>query len=135
MSDGAQFATWFVVTVGVLAVAATFGRIARPRAAPRALHLVFVGLTAASLAWTIKEAYELGALYDLASAGWITPVHLAIAKVATGFLVFPIVAGVMAWRDGRKRRMHAFLAWCAMVLIVLAAITGSIMILLAEPKG
>jgi cytochrome b subunit of formate dehydrogenase len=31
--------------------------------------------------------------------------------------------------------MHAFLAWCAMILIVLAAITGSIMILLAEPKG
>lgn len=135
MSPVAGFTLWFFVTVTLLLTAAYFGRTARAYPARRKIHVVFVLLTAASLAWTIKVAYDLGALYDLATAGWITPVHLAIAKVATGFLVFPIVAGVLAWRDGKKRRAHAFLAWCAMVLIVLAAVTGTIMILLAQPKG
>lgn len=134
MSPLASFMGWFFATVALLLVAAWYGRTAAGRPSRRKLHVLFVLLVAASLGWTIKVAYELGAHYDLASAGWITPVHLAIAKVATGFLVFPIVAGLLAWKDGRKRRAHAFLAWCAMVLIVLAAATGTAMILMAEPK-
>lgn len=135
MSPLAQFLAWFFATVLLLCVAAWLGRTAARHPGRRAKHVAFVLLTAASLAWTIKVAYELGEHYDLQSAGWITPVHLAIAKVATGFLVFPIVAGVLAWKDGRKRRAHAFLAWCAMTLIVLAAATGTVMILMAEPRA
>jgi hypothetical protein len=135
VSPVAAFTVWFFITVTLLLTAAYFGRTAARAPERRKIHVIFVLLTAGALAWTIKVAYDLGALYDLASAGWITPVHLAIAKVATGFLVFPIVAGILAWRDGKKRRAHAFLAWCAMVLIVLAAVTGTIMILLAQPKG
>ena len=135
MSPVAAFTVWFFITVTLLLTAAYFGRTAARAPERRKIHVIFVLLTAGALAWTIKVAYDVGALYDLASAGWITPVHLAIAKVATGFLVFPIVAGILAWRDGKQRRAHAFLAWCAMVLIVLAAVTGTIMILLAQPKG
>ncbi len=135
MSPVAAFTVWFFITVTLLLTAAYFGRTAARAPERRKIHVIFVLLTAGALAWTIKVAYDVGALYDLASAGWITPVHLAIAKVATGFLVFPIVAGILAWRDGKQRRAHAFLAWCAMVLIVLAAVTGTIMIFLAQPKG
>jgi heme A synthase len=99
----------------------------------RALHLSLVGLTVALLVWTIAAALQLGKGYDLETAGAIYPVHMLLAKLATLSLLAPVATGVVTLRTGESHRHHRTGAFSAFVLIVLSAITGIWMILVASP--
>jgi hypothetical protein len=128
VSPAAGFALSFALTLALLAAAVAAGLRRRRRR-----HVALVGLTVAALAWTIYEALRLGAAYDLRAAGAMTPVHLTLAKVATGFLVLPAAAGLRLLATGRGRLLHRRLAFAALALIVAAAVTGTLMMLGAEP--
>jgi hypothetical protein len=97
-----------------------------------ALHLPLVAASVVSLGGAIAYALQLGELYDLESAGWITPVHLTLAKVATGAYLLPLVTGVATLRDRSCRGRHRIAAGVALVLTVLATVTGAWMLLAAE---
>jgi len=96
-------------------------------------HLACVASSLVLLGATIYFAEQLGAEYDLEMAGWVTPVHLALAKLATVSYLLPIVSGVATLRDRRRRRIHLVLALTTLGLTVAAAATGMAMILLSEP--
>jgi hypothetical protein len=81
---------------------------------------------------TIWYAEQLGELYDLESAGAIMPVHLALAKITVFAYLLPIVTGVLTLRDRKHKRAHFTCAMVALVLTVLATVTGTWMVLAAE---
>jgi hypothetical protein len=54
-----------------------------------------VAAAIASLGATIWYAEGMGEHYDLAHAGWITPVHLWIAKTTTLAYLLPITTGIL----------------------------------------
>jgi len=118
----------FLVTLVALGAAAYSGRRARRKA-----HIPLVLLTALLLAVTIYYAKQLGGIYDLESAGLITPVHLAIAKIATAALLLPILSGLATLKNYECFKWHKRLAWSVIAMIVLAALTGTWMILAATP--
>jgi hypothetical protein len=122
------FSLNLLVTVALLGAAFVTGL--RGRLAP---HLVLVALTLASLGTTIYFAERLGELYDLDAAGAIKPLHLAIAKLATLAYLGPIVTGFMNLRDRRWQRLHFRVALAVAALTLLAAVTGTWM-LLASPR-
>jgi len=127
--DPAQgFTLFFLFTLVALGAAAYTGRLALRKA-----HITLVATTALLLAVTIYYAKMLGEVYDLEAAGWITPVHLTIAKVATVGLVLPIVTGLMTIRNPERFPWHQRLAWLVILIILVAAVTGTWMILAAEP--
>ena len=97
----------------------------------RALHLVLVGITLGLLTLTIVLALELGHAYDLEAAGWIYPVHMALARSATFSLVLPAATGIAILRTGRVGRAHRIAALVSFTLIALAAVTGFWMVYLA----
>ena len=97
-----------------------------------ALHIPLVALAVGSLGVTIYFARGLGQHYDLRSAGGITPIHLALAKVTTVAYLLPISTGIATLRNRRWREVHF---WCAMVVLVMTvvtAVTGSVMIAMSE---
>lgn len=100
--------------------------------ARRRLHLPCVAATLAALASTIYFAVEMGAHYDLAAAGLITPVHLWLAKGTTLAYLAPLVTGVRTLRDPRWRRRHRLCAFVVLALTVATAVTGTWMLLAAE---
>ncbi|MBM3990439.1 MAG: hypothetical protein FJ298_05450 [Planctomycetes bacterium] len=122
------FPTFLLLTVALLGLVVYTGLKAKLR-----LHLALVVLTLISLALAIVAALALGKLYDLESAGWITPVHLKIARIATYAYVLPTVTGVMMLRDRKHRKLHFRTAMVPLLLTVLAAITGAWMIFHATP--
>ena len=99
----------------------------------RSLHLVLVVLAVLSLGVTVYYAEQLGDLYDLESAGTITPVHLTIAKLATLALLAPLATGVMSWRNVVHLRKHRLAVFLFLGLVVLALATGTWMILASTP--
>ena len=103
------------------------------RSGRRRRHVVLVGCTLVALGVTIVYALELGKIYDLSTAGIITPIHLTLAKITTAAYVLPIVAGLFTWRRPSMRPLHKKLAWLVIVMTVVTAVTGSIMLLRAEP--
>jgi len=123
------FAAAFLVTLVLLAVVAWSGVRAK-----RHVHIPSVLCAYASLAVTIYFAYRLGETLDLASAGIITPIHLFLARVATLGLVIASGLGIRTLFFPKSRRAHMKLAWIALGLVVLAAITGVIMVSLAAPR-
>jgi hypothetical protein len=122
------FPTFLLLTVALLGVVVYTGIKAKLR-----LHITFVVLTVLSLAAAIVAALALGKLYDLESAGWITPVHLKIARIATYAYVLPAATGVMTYRDRKHRKLHFWMAMLTLGLTVLAAVTGAWMIFQATP--
>ena len=120
--------TFLLLTVALLGVVVYTGLRGK-----LAVHITFVVITVLSLAAAIWAALQLGELYDLESAGWITPVHLKIARVATYAYVLPAVSGVMTLRDRRHKKLHFKLAMLTLTLTVLAALTGTWMIFAATP--
>jgi hypothetical protein len=122
------FPTFLLLTVALLGVVVYTGLRGK-----LAVHITFVVITVLSLAAAIWAALQLGELYDLESAGWITPVHLKIARVATYAYVLPAVSGVMTLRDRRHKKLHFKLAMLTLTLTVLAALTGTWMIFAATP--
>ena len=127
MQEEVNFFTALLLTVVFLGGAAITGFKRR-----RTLHLTLVGLSVAGLAASIVFALELGEVYDLDAAGWITPVHLGLAKIATFLYVWPAATGVLTLRDDKWRRSHRVAALSVFTLTVLATITGAWMLLAAE---
>lgn len=122
------FLAFLALTLVALGATVASGWRARIR-----LHVACVASSLALLGITIYFAEKLGAEYDLETAGWVTPVHLALAKLATVSYLLPIVSGVATLRDRRRRRVHLSLALTTLALTVAAAATGTAMILLSEP--
>lgn len=114
-----------LVALGATVVTGVRGRVK--------LHLPCVGASVVLLGVTIWFAEQLGREFDLDSAGAITPVHLALAKLATLSYLLPLVTGVMTLRNRRHRKLHLALALFTLGLTVAAAVTGTWMILVAEP--
>lgn len=128
MSPVTGFVLSFAFTIALLAAAVVAGF-----ARKRTQHVVLVILAMVSLAWTINRALRLGRVYDLESAGPITPVHLTLAKATALFLILPVLAGMRLLRTGQGRVLHRELALAALALVVLATISGIVMMALAKP--
>lgn len=127
MQEETYFFSALLLTVVFLGGAAITGFKRR-----RSLHLTLVGLSVAGLSASIVLAIKLGEVYNLEAAGWITPVHLGLAKVATFLYVWPAATGVLTLRDEKWRRSHRIAALSVFTLTVLATITGAWMLLAAE---
>jgi hypothetical protein len=97
------------------------------------VHLPLVALAVVSLGVTIWFAEKLGELYDLDSAGAITPIHLAIAKTTTLAYLLPVASGIATLRNRRHRRLHFWLAMLVLALTLVTAATGAAMVLMSRP--
>ena len=128
MTPPVGFVLFLAVTLALLGAVVATGLRGKRRP-----HLIFVTLSIASLLTTIYFAEKLGELYDLEAAGMITPVHLAIAKVATVSYLFPIVTGVRLWFGKGNRRLHFWSAMSVLALTVVTALTGTWMVLASTP--
>ncbi len=128
MTPTIAFALAFLVTLVLLAVVAWSGTRAKRR-----VHIPAVIAAYASLAVTIYYAYALGDTLDLASAGIITPIHLLLARAATVALLVASASGLRTIFRPKARRLHKRLAWFALSIVVLSAITGVAMVALASP--
>lgn len=126
MSPGAGFLAFFLLTLAFLGAVVVTGLRARRR-----LHLVFVALTVAALGVTVYFAYGLGRIYDLERAGWITPVHMTLARVNTLALLAPVATGIATWRNPARRPLHRRAAFLVIALTVVTAATGAWMLWLA----
>lgn len=122
------FAGSLALTVALLVLVMLTGLRRRRR-----LHLFLVICALSALGITIFFAERLGDRYDLEAAGLITPIHLTIAKITTAAYLLPVVTGVMTWRDNRWRRLHRVFAFSVLGLTLLTALTGTLMLLSAEP--
>jgi hypothetical protein len=128
VSAGQAFVLSFGVTLLLLG-----GVVATGLRARRRLHLPLVAASVAALVVTIVCAKRLGEHFDLQSAGWITPFHLGLAKLATASYLLPLVTGILTLRNPRWRPRHRICACVTLALTVAAAVTGIWMIWLAEP--
>lgn len=126
MSPERGFVVFLGLTLVLLGVVVATGLAARRR-----IHLVAVGLAVIALGTTIYFAEKMGELYDLAAAGAITPVHLAIAKLTTLAYLAPVVTGILTIRDARWRARHRRCAFGVLALTLATAVTGTWMVLAA----
>ncbi|NOT29854.1 MAG: hypothetical protein HOP15_05325 [Planctomycetes bacterium] len=127
MTPERGFVAFLALTLGLLAIVVWSGLCARRR-----LHLPCVVATVAALAGTIYFAEKMGAHYDLATAGWITPVHLWLAKGTTLAYLAPLATGLLTLRNPTWRPRHRVCAFVVLVLTVATAVTGTWMVLAAE---
>ncbi len=128
MTPTLAFALAFLVTLVLLAVVAWSGMRAKRR-----VHIPAVAMTYVSLAVTIYYAYGLGRILDLHSAGIITPIHLFLARAATVAIVLASLIGLRTAFHPQTRGLHKRAAWLALSIVVLAAVTGVVMVCLADP--
>jgi F0F1-type ATP synthase membrane subunit c/vacuolar-type H+-ATPase subunit K len=128
MSPFVGFLAFLVVTLAFLG-----GAVATGFAAKRRVHLPLVAGAVASLLTTIWFAEKLGHAYDLESAGRIYPVHLFLAKATTLLYLLPIASGVATIRNPRVRPWHRRIAFLVIALTVVTAVTGTWMLLAADP--
>lgn len=126
MSPELGFIVFLTVTLALLGLVVVTGLAARRR-----VHLTAVVLAVASLGTTIYFAEGMGDHYDLAAAGAITPVHLAIAKLTTLAYLAPVVTGLLTIRDSRWRPRHRIAAFVVLTMTVATAVTGTWMVLAA----
>ena len=127
MSLEQRFAASVVLTVLFLVLVVVTGLKGRRRT-----HVSLVVVAFGLLASSIYYAERMGALYDLESAGVITPIHLTLAKITVIAFLFPVVTGVRTWRNPAVKSLHRRVAILALVLTALTTLTGVWMILLAE---
>jgi hypothetical protein len=113
-----------LVFLGAVVVTGNQGR--------RRIHVVLVACALASLGTTIYFAERLGEVYDVQTAGIITPIHLTLAKVTTLAYILPVVTGVLTWRNLSWKRLHAKFAYLVLALTVLTAATGTLMVALSD---
>jgi hypothetical protein len=130
LSPDRGFTLFLVLTVLLLGGVVASGLRGRLR-----LHLPLVAAALVSLGVTIAFAKRLGELYDLASAGWITPVHLTVAKLTTAAYLLPIATGVMTLRDRRHKPWHLRCAIAVLAMTLVTTGLGLWMILAAERLG
>lgn len=100
--------------------------------AMRKWHLTCVACSVLGLAMAVRYAYDLGSIYDLEAAGWITPFHLWLAKITTLLYLLPVISGVRTIFVPSTRRLHRSVAYLVLALTALSAITGAWM-LMASP--
>jgi len=124
VSQTIGFFLFLALTLAFLAGAVSSGLRAKRR-----VHLLCVAGAVACLAVSINRALAVGELYDLDAAGWITPVHLWMAKVATASYVLPVVSGVRTIYHPPTRKLHRKIAFLVLSLTVLTTITGTWMLL------
>ncbi len=127
MSAELGFVACLLLTLALLAAVVATGLRARRR-----LHVPLVFATLAALGVTIYFAKGVGDHYDLGSAGAITPVHLALAKLTTLAYLLPIASGIATLRNPARRRLHRVLAFTVVGMTVLTAITGTWMLAASE---
>jgi hypothetical protein len=127
MTAEAGFVSSLALTLALLA-----GVVATGLRARRRLHLALVGATLLALGATIAFAERMGAHYDLAAAGAITPVHHFLAKATTLAYLAPLTSGLLTLRDPRWRPRHRACAFTVLALTVITAVTGTWMLLAAE---
>jgi hypothetical protein len=121
------FVGFLILTVALLGAVAWTGFRAQRR-----WHLRLVVVAVVSLAMAIRYALLVGRLYDLESAGIITPIHMAMARIATAAYLLPVITGLGTLRDPSWRRWHRRAAFTVIVLTVLAAVTGAAMLSMAD---
>jgi hypothetical protein len=124
----------FAVALGVTLVLLGF-TVATGLRARRRWHIPLAVLSVASLVVTIVFAKELGKHYDFESAGLVSPIHHVMARVTAGAYLLPITTGLWTIFRPVARRWHRRVAFLVLALTVLTAITGTMMILLAERIG
>lgn len=127
MTPERGFVAFLLLTLVLLAAVVRTGLCARRR-----MHLACVAATVVALGATIYFAEKMGALYDLTAAGWITPVHLALAKATTLAYLAPLATGMRTLRDPTWRRRHRLCAFAVLGLTVATAVTGTWMLLASE---
>ena len=129
MGPHGAFFTCLGLTVVFLLSAAWTGHHHKLRA-----HIASVLLAVVGLGLAIYYALELGKIVDLDAAGWITPVHLGLARVTTLFFVVPIVLGLLTLRRMTWRKLHGRMGLIAIAATVLTTITGAVMLYLSDPR-
>jgi uncharacterized membrane protein len=129
LSPLAGFALSFGVTLALLGAVVVTGKKALVKP-----HIACVVLTLGALAWTVRDAYQLGRVYDLASAGIITPIHLTLAKITAVAFLVPIATGIRTLFVRETRALHVKLAYTVLALTVVCAATGVAMIALSNPR-
>ncbi|MFT4649178.1 MAG: hypothetical protein ACI87O_000519 [Planctomycetota bacterium] len=127
MSAELGFLGFLILTVVLLGAVAWTGFKAQRR-----LHLRLVVLAVISLAMAIRYALLVGPHYDLESAGVITPIHMAVARVATVSYLLPVITGLRTLKNPSGLALHRKAAFLVIGLTLLAAVTGAIMLSLAE---
>lgn len=128
MSPAAGFVTFLAVTLAFLGGVVVTGFRARRRQ-----HIPLVIGAVASLGATIWFAERLGEEYDLDAAGLIKPVHLNLAVISTAAYLLPVATGLATLKRPALRPLHRKAAFLVLGLTVLTAVTGTWMILAAEP--
>ena len=128
MTPAAGFVTFLLITLAFLGAAVVSGLKAK-----RKVHLPCVGLAVLSLVVTIYYAEKLGDLYDLKAAGFMTPLHLTLAKITTLAYLAPVITGVRTLRNPGGRKFHGRVAFFVLLMTVLTAVTGTSMLLMSEP--
>ena len=128
MTAEAAFLSFLALTLLLLGAVVRTGLRARRR-----LHLTFVAATLVALGSTIWFALKMGAHYDLAAAGWITPVHRTLAQLTSLAYLAPLSTGLKTLRDPAWRPRHRVCAFTVLALTVLTAITGTWM-MIAAPR-
>lgn len=126
MTAGVGFITFLLVTLALLG-----GVVVTGKAAWRSRHLTLVVFTVASLGVTIYYAEQLGKQYDLPSAGWLYPFHLAVAKTAVALYLLPVVTGIATLRNAAARKWHGRVAFAVLAFTVATAVSGIAMLLSA----
>lgn len=114
-------------TVVMLLCAAVAGRRRRI-----GVHVSFVAGAVLGLGTAVYFALKTGELYDLESAGMITPIHLTIARVTTLLYLWPLVTGPLVWAGRISPRLHRAGAWTVLALTLAATATGVAMLWSAE---
>jgi hypothetical protein len=130
VSPEQSLAAFLALTIVLLGCVVATGLKARRR-----WHITFVVLALASLVVSIVCARRVGKLYDLRSAGVITPVHLTLAKITTAAYLLPIATGLRTIFRPATRRLHRTLAFVVLGMTLVTAITGTMMLLGAKPIG
>ena len=124
------FATFLLLTVALLGGVTITGLLAKRR-----IHLTLVALAVSSLGVTIYFAEQLGRLYNLDAAGWITPFHLGLAKLTTLAYLAPLITGLRTLKHPKWRPWHRACAFVVLTLTLATAATGAWMVASAEPLG
>ncbi len=127
MNPAVAFLLFLAVTLLFLGGALFSGFKAR-----RSLHLSLVAGALVSLGVTIYFAEKLGELYDLETAGAMTPIHIFLAKLATVFYLVPLLTGILTIRNRGHLRLHRSAAFAVLTLTTLAAVTGIAMVCMSE---
>lgn len=110
------------------------GVVLTGRGERRLAHAVLSVLAMGSLAAAIAFAVKLGERFDLDAAGAIRRVHDVVAKAAVPAFAPAFATGLWALGGSQRAlRWHRITAYFALFLTVAAAVTGTWMILAAEP--